>query len=198
MNFSNTITSEEIQKLPIIKYSGKIVLVDKISIFNNIKKLLLLEKIWGFDTESKPVFISSDAKTRKPALLQLSSETTTYLFRLNKINIPDEIIEIFQNPDILKIGLAIKEDIRNLQKIKKFTPNGFIDLQSMVKKYGISELGLKKLTAITLSHNISKKQQLSNWESDELSQEQIIYAATDSWVTQKIYFKLKDNDSARI
>ena len=85
MNLSDTITNEDIQKLPNITYTGKITLVDNLKIFNEIKDELLLETIWGFDTESKPAFLTFEAKRQKPALLQLSSKSSTYLFRINKI-----------------------------------------------------------------------------------------------------------------
>ena len=68
---------------------------------------------------------------------------------------------------------------------------GFVDLQKMAKIYGIDSMSLKKLAAIVLSVRISKNQQLSNWESEMLSPQQIIYAATDAWLCREIYLRLK-------
>ncbi|MDO9580025.1 MAG: hypothetical protein Q7J06_05595, partial [Bacteroidales bacterium] len=73
---------------------------------------------------------------------------------------------------------------------KKFHPDGFIDLQSFVNDYGIESSGLKKLAAIVLGFRISKRQQVTNWEADELTEAQQVYAATDAWVCHQIYRKL--------
>jgi ribonuclease D len=198
MTFINTINNEEISKLPLHQYQGKILLIDDLSNLKKIEAKLKEDIIWGFDTESRPAFRAIDAPKRKPALLQLTNDNTTYLFRLNKIGLPQVIIDFLQNPDIIKIGLAINDDFNNLQKIKKITPGGFIDLQTIAKDFGITELGLKKMAAIVLAGRISKRQQTSNWEADVLTQKQKIYAATDAWITRQIYFKLQENDSTRL
>lgn len=198
MNFINSIDNEEILKLPLCQYSGKIFIVDELHNFDKIKKKLTEKTIWGFDTESKPAFSAKDAKKQKPALLQLTNNDATYLFRLNYIGIPQEIIDFLQNQEIIKVGLALHDDVKNLQKIKKFIPNGFIDLQKIAKNFGIDELGLRKLAAITLDCRISKRQQTSNWEAHILTEQQKIYAATDSWITRQIYFKLQEYDSTRV
>ena len=47
------------------------------------------------------------------------------------------------------------------------------------------------LTALLLGFRISKSAQTSNWDSDQLNEKQISYAATDAWVCLKIYDILK-------
>ena len=42
----------------------------------------------------------------------------------------------------------------------------------------------------SLGFRISKSQQTSNWEKDQLTFKQQRYAATDAWVCQQIYEKL--------
>ena len=69
-------------------------------------------------------------------------------------------------------------------------PAGFVDLQQMVGDYGIQCAGLKKLVAIILGYRISKRQQITDWEADHLTEAQQIYAATDAWVCREIYLKL--------
>jgi len=86
--------------------------------------------------------------------------------------------------------VAVHDDIRFLKSIRKFDPAGFIDLQNLVKNYGIQSSGLKKLTAIILGFRISKRQQVTDWEADTLSEAQQIYAATDAWVCHEIYRRL--------
>ena len=68
--------------------------------------------------------------------------------------------------------------------MRLLNPDGFIDLQQFVKQFGIEDNGLKKLVANILGFRISKKSQTSNWEQEDLTQEQLEYAATDAWVCQ--------------
>ena len=125
------------------------------------------------------------------ALLQLSTSQRAFLFRLNCINMPEELCEILGNPAIYKAGVAIHDDIGGLQRLKKFVPAGFIDLQDYVKDFGIEDNSLKKLAANILGIRISKRQQTSNWEQKMLTQAQIEYAATDAWVCYEIFRKLQ-------
>jgi len=193
--YSPNITIDEILKLPLYSYEGEVVCVDTLEKFSEVKDELFLETLWGFDTETKPCFKKGAANRKNVALLQLSSREKTYIFRLNKIGLPAELCNFLSSDRFTKIGLSSRDDIKGLQKLTPFEPAGFIDLQSIVSEYGIEEKGLRKLAAIVLGVRISKSQQLSNWESDVLAEKQVRYAATDSWVTRRIYVELKRNSS---
>ena len=88
--------------------------------------------------------------------------------------------------------MAIHDDIKGLNDWNSFEPRGFVELQEMVKDYGIVSSGLKKLSAIVLGFAISKRQQVTNWENANLSDAQLVYAATDAWVCFHIYNYLKN------
>lgn len=143
------------------------------------------EKVLGFDTETRPSF--TKGKKNKVALLQLSGSRKAYLFRLSSIGIPEPLTELLEKKNITKVGAAIKEDLNALKKIAPFEPSGFIDLQSYVEQYGIEEKSVRKMAAIVLGIRISKAQQLSNWENNDYSEAQKLYAATDAWVCREIY-----------
>jgi ribonuclease D len=183
--FKPTITKEEIAELPVQKFEGEIFYIDTIENFEIHIGDLKNERVLGFDTETKPTF--KKGALNKVSLLQLSTSAKAYLFRLNKIGLPKALASILANNSIIKVGVAIHDDIVSLRKLKEFKPNGFIDLQQFVKDYGILDNGLKKLTANILDFKISKRQQTSNWEAEELNQAQIEYAATDAWVCCEIY-----------
>lgn len=91
---------------------------------------------------------------------------------------------------IIKVGAAIHDDIRGLQKKHDFKPSSFIDLQKIVWEWGIRDKSVKKMAAIILGFRVSKTQQLSNWEAENLSESQCKYAATDAWVCREMYLKL--------
>lgn len=186
--YKENITVEEIAEHELSWFKGEIILVDNLKTFYEVFPKLLGSDILGFDTETRPTF--KKGKKNSVSLIQLSTETLACLFRINKIGIPDELAELLSDPSVIKAGVAVHDDIRFLKGIRKFTPDGFIDLQTMVKDFGIQSSGLKKLTAIILGFRISKRQQVTDWEADQLTEAQIIYAATDAWVCHQIYKKL--------
>jgi ribonuclease D len=186
--YKEDITPEELAACELSWYKGEIALIDNMHDFYKAIPRLARAKVLGFDTETRPNF--KRGKRNKVSLLQLSSVDFACLFRINRIGIPDELVEILSNPEIIKAGVAIHDDIRFLKTLRKFDPAGFIDLQPFVKEFGIQCSGLKKIVAIVLGFRISKRQQVTDWEAEQLTEAQMIYAATDAWVCQQLYVKL--------
>ena len=181
------ISPEEIEALELVAFPGKIFTVtDKGEDFRHAVEYLGSQRMIGFDTETKPIFQSRQPRP-KTALLQLSGEDEAFLFRLDHIGLPQEIADIMADPSITKIGAAVADDIRGLQKHNWFEPKRFMDLQSFGGDYGIEDKSVKKMSAIILKAKISKKEQCSNWEAPELSEGQKLYAATDAWICLKMY-----------
>jgi len=189
--FKESITKEELTDLPLKWFEGEIVLVDSDDKVNYAAKVLSNYGVIGFDTETRPSFKKGVINT--VSLLQLSTRNQAFLFRLHKVGLPKPIIDILSNAEIIKPGVAIRDDIKGLQEIQKFRPAGFIELQDYAKELGIQNFSLKKLTAIVLGFRISKTQQLSNWEADTLSEAQQIYAATDAWTALEIFENFSNN-----
>jgi ribonuclease D len=187
-----TVEAEYIKSLPVKTFPGTIHLIDHPRAFEQIRPILTREKILGFDTETKPCF--KKGRYHPVALLQLSTCDEAFLIRLNKVHLPEYLLDILENKDILKIGVALKDDLNGLKKIMDLEPEGFIDLQQFVKQYGIEDNGLKKLVANVLGFRISKRSQTSNWEQDELTREQLDYAATDAWVCRQLYEALTNRN----
>ncbi len=186
--YRENISAEEISGCELSWFKDEIVLVDDMKKFHDVFPRLLGAELLGFDTETKPSF--KKGKKNSVALIQLSTENLACLFRINKIGFPEELLRILADPSVIKVGVAVHDDIRFLKGIRKFLPSGFIDLQSYVKDFGIESSGLKKLAAIVLGFRISKRQQVTDWESEQLTEAQQIYAATDAWVCHQIYRKL--------
>ena len=128
------------------------------------------------------------------ALLQLSGPGKAFLFRVNKMGMHRRLCNILADPKIIKVGAAVHDDIRGLQKRHDFVAAGFVDLQKIVWEWGIRDKAVKKMAAIILGCRISKTQQLSNWEAEELSESQCKYAATDAWVCREMYLKLMKSE----
>lgn len=190
--YKPTILKDELKMLPQEMFSGSIVVVDSVELLNEALVILNQQEVVGFDTETKPVF--AKGRKNKVALLQLATENTCFLFRLNILELPPQLVDFLNNADILKIGLSIKDDFLMLHaRSKNFEPDGFIELQSFVKSYGIDDNSLQKIYAIIFNKKISKSQRLSNWEIGELSSGQQRYAALDAWACRKIFLELSQN-----
>jgi ribonuclease D len=186
--YPESITAEELEKCELSWFKGEIVLVEDMKSFNKTFPRLLDSEILGFDTETRPSF--KKGRKNKVSLIQLANEELACLIRINRIGIPPELAGLLADQDVIKAGVAIHDDIRFLKRVKGFTPSGFVDLQKFVRDYGIEVSGLKKLSAIVLGFKISKRQQVTDWEAEQLTEAQQVYAATDAWVCYQIYRKL--------
>ena len=191
LNFRESISKEEINSLPVLEYEGRnIVLVDTLSKLKTTIEVLKNEDVLGFDTETKPSF--EKGKTNKVALLQFSTADTCYLIRLNVLGMQNSIIELLSSEKPLKIGLSLKDDYKMLNRRRSFKPAGFLDIQSVINKFGIKDMSLQKIYAIMFNKKISKSQRLTNWQAPNLTIQQQTYAAVDAWACMDMYNVIKD------
>ena len=188
MAFKKYVSKDEIKNYSVEKFNGKISIIDKKKDLLNAYLFLKKQKIIGFDTESRPTFkkgVSSDV-----SLIQFSTKDEVFLFRINIIGFDDMLIDLINDKKIKKIGIAIFDDIKSLQKIKEFESNSVIDLNKLALNLGFESIGAVKLSILILGFSISKSARLSNWEKKDLTTSQIEYAATDAWICNMIYKKL--------
>ena len=181
-----TITKAEIAAMPKVLFPGRIFVIYTESEAEKAVAYLKDQRIVGVDTETRPSF--KRGTTHKVALLQISTQDTCFLFRLNRIGMPDSLQEFLMS-DTLKIGLSLKDDFNSLRKRENVHPDrgNWIELQDYVGRFGIADRSLQKIFANLFDQKISKSQRLSNWEADVLSEGQKLYAATDAWACGEIY-----------
>jgi ribonuclease D len=192
--YIESITPELLDKLEYASFPGKIFVIDSVGAeFNRAIAYLRSQKVIGFDTETRPCFGPNQPRYGV-ALLQLSGPEKAYLFRIKNMGMHRRLCNLLADKRIIKVGAAIHDDIRGLQKLREFEPGSFVDLQKIVWEYGIKDKSVKKMTAIILGFRISKTQQLSNWEAEALSESQCKYAATDAWVCREMYLKLMKSE----
>lgn len=175
----------KIGDLPRVVFPGRIITILSPGEAQRAVDYLLQSDILGFDTETRPVF--KKGARNKVALLQVSTHNTCFLFRLNRIGLCPAVKQLLEAEGPLKIGLSWHDDIMGLHKRGDFEPKGFIDLQEHMTELGIKDMSLAKLYANLFRKRISKREQLSNWEADVLSQKQKEYAATDAWACIMLY-----------
>lgn len=174
-----------ISSLPVAQFQGKIIVVLTPGETEKAVRYLLSQPILGFDTETRPSF--KKGHQHKVSLLQVSTPDICFLFRLNYIGLTDSLVRLLEDDTVLKIGLSWHDDINSLSKLRTFKTGQFIDIQHHANELGIEDLSLQKIYANLFAQKISKRQQLSNWEADILSDKQKIYAATDAWACIQIY-----------
>ncbi len=192
MSFLPSISADEINRLEVKQFDGKIHLIDSPEDVPEAVEYISKHKLIGFDTESKPSF--SKGSSNKVSLLQLAIPDEVFLFRLLYTGLPDELIRLFEDEDIIFAGVAIRDDVRKLQQIRSFKDAGFLELQKYSSYYKIEDNSLKKLAAIVMNIRISKSQQLSDWEAKILTEAQMRYAATDAWVCHEVYHILRNSN----
>ncbi|HXH31229.1 MAG TPA: 3'-5' exonuclease [Bacteriovoracaceae bacterium] len=182
------ISKEEINELPLYHFEGKFELIDTNEKALTAVKEISEYKVLGFDTETRPSFRKGEVY--KASLLQLATVNRTYLFRLNKLSDYSGLSRILTDEHTIKVGVAILDDVKGLQKLFPVDLKGFVDIAKHVEKQGFTSFGLRALTAIFLGKRLSKKAKITNWEKDVLTSEQLTYAACDAQVGLLIYQKI--------
>ena len=184
-SYIHTISKEEIASLPIEEFPGRIITIQtEAEAAKAVDYLLGFDKV-GFDTETRPSF--RKGQHYKISLMQISTDDTCFLFRLNYIDMPDPLKNFLKSKAILKISLSLRDDLCAIKKRTNLELDNFLDLQGYVGQFGIEDASLQKIYAILFNKKISKGQRLSNWEADVLTESQKKYAALDAWACLKIY-----------
>lgn len=190
--YANTISKEELAGLEIEEFTGRIILVTTRKDADKAVEYLRLFPCVGFDTETRPSF--KKGQRYKISLMQIATEDTCFLFRLNYIGIPSSLENFLASEEVMKIGLSLRDDFGAIRKRTDVTPTNFLDLQNYVGRFGIDDASLQKIYAILFNKKISKGQRLTNWEAEVLTESQQKYAALDAWACLRIYNKLNPNN----
>ncbi len=183
-----SISKEQLAELPLAEYDGRSIVISSLLDCRKAVRYLSRQPLLGFDTETRPSF--RKGHLNKVALLQISTADECFLFRLNRIGFPKELIALFENDKITKVGLSIKDDLHQLGTLANFKPENIIELQSFVKGYDIADNSLQKVYAIIFSKRMSKGQRLTNWEAETLTEAQQCYASLDAYACLQIYNRL--------
>lgn len=187
--FIRAISREEMAKLPIRRYEGTVCLV---ATPRDLARALLdirQESVVGFDTETRPAFRKGESHL--PCLVQAATAGAVYLFQLRQLDVFEVLAELLAEPRIVKVGVALANDLRPLKLLFPFTETNVLDLGVVARRCSLSQTGLRNLAGIFLGFRIPKGARTSNWAAPHLSAAQITYAATDAWACRELFLQFQ-------
>lgn len=184
------ITREALLELPILRYEGEIRLVETAQALERAAADIFQEEAIGFDTETRPAFRKGES--HPPALAQVATARAVYLFPLQRLDFSATLGELLAEQAIVKAGVALGDDLRQLQSLFAFQPAAVTDLGHAAKRHGLKQTGLRNLAGIFLGARITKGAKTTNWAARRLTQQQMTYAATDAWICRELYLKFRE------
>jgi ribonuclease D len=185
-----SISHEEMNQLPIRRYAGPVHVVARHADLGHAMQDILQEGVVGFDTETRPAF--RPGESYPPSLVQFATASAVYLFQVQQQDLLGVMAEVLSSEKIVKVGVSVTDDIRNLKKLFGFDERSVVDLGKVAKRHGLKQTGVRNLAGIFLGARIPKGAKTSNWAVRRLTPQQIAYAATDAWVCRELYLRFKD------
>lgn len=189
IGFDRRMTKEEINGCPMEGWTGPISVIRTGEELESAMARLGGQTLLGFDTETRPAYHKGESY--HPSILQLAGDREVFVFQINHLGLAEPLRKLLADPAVIKAGVALDYDIRELKRLAHFKAASFVDLGDVAKGAGIKNHGLRGLAAVLLGFRISKGAQTSNWAKDILEPHQIRYAATDAWVGREIYLALE-------
>ena len=184
-----TMTREDVAQLAVRKYEGTICLVVSAQDLKQAIQVIRREQVVGLDTETKPTF--RKGQFHLPCLVQVATASVAYLFQLKRMEFSGTLTEVLENPALIKAGIGLADDLKNLKKVFPFKPQNIIDLSLVAQRQGIKQSSVRSLAGQLLGFRITKSSSTSNWASPRLTPKQIVYAATDAWVCRELFLRFQ-------
>jgi ribonuclease D len=184
------ISREEMSELPIRRYDGSVHVVVGQPDLQYAMQDILQESVIGFDTETRPAFRRGESYL--PSLVQFAAASAVYLLRVQQQDLSGAMREILSSEKIIKVGVSVTEDMRNLKKLFEFDERSVVDLGEVAKRHGLKQTGVRNLAGIFLGTRIPKGAKTTNWAAHRLTPQQIAYAATDAWACRELYLRFKE------
>lgn len=175
--------------LPIRRYDGEVCLVESAHELARVQADLRQETVVGFDTETRPSFRKGEVHL--PALVQVATARTVYLFRLRAADAPAAVAGILEEAGLIKAGIGLADDLRALAQVFAFEARSMLDLGAVAKRNGFRQTGVRNLAGMVLGTRVPKGAQTSNWAARQLTPAQVTYAATDAWICRELFLRFQ-------
>jgi ribonuclease D len=184
-----SISKEDLNNLPIRRYEGRVSLVETARELGEAREDIRQERVVGLDTETRPSFRKGEIHL--PCLVQAATAQAVYLFQLSRLDVFPALVELLAKPGIIKTGVGLAYDLRQLKLVFPFTVENVVDLGVVARRRSLGQTGVRNLAGMLLGFRIPKGNRTSNWAAPRLSPAQINYAATDAWACRELYLKFE-------
>jgi ribonuclease D len=184
-----SISRQEMADLPIRRYEGKVCLVATPQDLERALADFRQERVVGLDTETRPAFRKGESHL--PCLVQAATARAVYLFQFRGVNVFPGLAELFSEPRIIKAGVGLAHDLRQLKLVFPFAEQNVVDLGVAARRSGLEQSGVRNLAGMLLGFRIPKGTSTSNWAARHLSPAQITYAATDAWACRELFLRFQ-------
>jgi len=184
------ISREELIELPIRRYEGSVHVVAGHADLQRAMQDILRESVVGFDTETRPAFRTGESYL--PSLVQFATASAVYLLQVQQQDLSGPVREVLSSEKIIKVGVSVTDDMRNLKKLFQFDERSVVDLGKVAERNGLKQTGIRNLAGIFLGTRIPKGTKTTNWAARRLTPQQIAYAATDAWACRELYLRFKE------
>ena len=144
--------------------------------------------IVGFDTESKPTFVTGDV-SEGPHVVQFALHDKAYLFQLHRAEGLPFLIELLQSEQLIKVGFGLKSDRGHIFAKLGVHFNAVVDLNTVFSMDGYhKEMGVRAAVGLVFKQRFPKSRHVttSNWSQLQLTPQQMLYAANDAYATLKV------------
>ena len=142
------ISKEEHADLPIRRYEGEVCLVTTSQDVERARADFRHEKVVGFDTETRPSFRKGDVHL--PCLVQAATARSVYLFQLRRMEVIPILHELLAETRIVKAGVGLDYDLRQLQQVFPFTVRSVLDLGTVARRNHLGQTGVRNLAGLLL------------------------------------------------
>jgi len=186
-DIGRAISREDMLNLPVRRYEGEICLVETSQQLERALADIREEQVVGFDTETRPAFTRGESYP--PALVQAATARAVYIFQLRQAQVFPVVAELLETARIVKAGVALGRDLRDLKAVVPFSERNVLDLGTLAQRSGLKQTGVRNLAGMLLGFRIPKGNTTSNWAAPQLTPAQIAYAATDAWACRELYLR---------
>ena len=184
------ISREEVNALPIRRYEGPVHVIAAPGELAPAMDDILQETLVGFDTETRPAF--RPGESYPPSLAQVATARAVYLFQVQRAEIAEAVARMLSEAHIVKAGVGMADDLKSLKKVVAFHEKSIADVGTLAQRHGLKQSGVRNLSGLFLGFRIPKGTKTSNWARHQLTEQQIVYAATDAWACRELYLKFRE------
>jgi ribonuclease D len=144
--------------------------------------------IVGFDTESKPTFVTGDV-SEGPHVVQFALHDKAYLFQVHRAEGMPFLIELLHSDEVIKVGFGLKSDSGHIFNKLGVKFGGVVDLNTVFSMKGYrKEIGARAAVGMIFNQRFAKSKRITttDWSQPRLTHQQMVYAANDAYAALKV------------